>query len=104
MSPVGAWLFAALLADSPVTGDWGQTPGLRQATQDIKPVPPIGVSRILVAPFGTPGRDGRTYWLGEAVSVLIADDISARGLGAITRQARERAYDQLHLPTNGVLS
>jgi Flp pilus assembly protein TadD len=36
--------------------------------------------------------------------VLIADDISARGLGAITRQARERAYDQLHLPTNGVLS
>ena len=39
----------------------------------------------------TPARDGRTYWLGEAVAVLIADDLNARGLGAITRPSRERA-------------
>ena len=63
-----------------------------------------GRPRILVVPFETPGRDGRTYWLGEAVAVLIADDINARGLGAITRPSRERAYDQLHLPPNAVLS
>jgi tetratricopeptide (TPR) repeat protein len=59
---------------------------------------------ILVVPFETPGRDGRTYWLGEAVSVLMADDMNARGLGAIPRQVREHAYEQLHLPPHGVLS
>ena len=60
--------------------------------------------QILVVPFETPGRDGRTYWLGEAISVLIADDMTARGLAAIPRQMREHAYDQLHLPPHGVLS
>ena len=30
----------------------------------------------------------------------MADDVNARGLGAITRPSRERAYDQLHLPPN----
>ncbi len=65
---------------------------------------PESARRILVVPFETSGRDGRTYWLGEAVAVLIADDVNARGLGAITRPSRERAYDQLHLPPNAVLS
>lgn len=62
------------------------------------------VQRVLIVPFETPGRDGRTYWLGEAVSVLIEDDFDARGLGAIPLQMRERAYEQLHLPPHGVLS
>lgn len=61
-------------------------------------------ARILVVPFETPPRDARTYWLGEAAAVLMAADINARGLGAIMRPARERAYDQLHLPANAVLS
>ena len=61
-------------------------------------------ARILVVPFQAPARDGRTYWLGEAVAVLIADEINSRGLGAITRPSRERAYDQLHLPPNAALS
>ena len=68
------------------------------------PVPDLPPPRILVVPFETPGRDGRTYWLGEGVALLIADDINARGLGAITRTARERAYEQLHLPPSAVLS
>jgi Flp pilus assembly protein TadD len=62
------------------------------------------VQQVLVVPFETPGRDGRTYWLGEALSVLIADDMRARGLGAIPRQAREHAYEQLHLPPHVALS
>ena len=60
--------------------------------------------QLLVVPFDTAGRDGRTYWLGEALSVLIADDLSARGVGAIPRQTREHAYEQLHLPPHGALS
>lgn len=59
--------------------------------------------RILVVPFEAP-RDARTYWLGEAAAVVITDDLSARGLGAITRAARERAYEELHLPPHAVLS
>jgi Flp pilus assembly protein TadD/TolB-like protein len=60
--------------------------------------------RILIVPFETPGRDGRTYWLGEAVAILMADDVNGRGMGAITRPSRERAYDQLHLPPSALLS
>ena len=67
-------------------------------------VPPLPPPRILVVPFEAPVRDGRTYWLGEGVALLIADDLNARGLGAITRSARERAYEQLHLPASAVLS
>jgi Flp pilus assembly protein TadD len=74
--------------------------GQAGAAPQVQPEAP----RILVVPFQTPGRDGRTYWLGEAVAVLIADDVNARGLGAITRPSRERAYDQLHLPPNAALS
>jgi Flp pilus assembly protein TadD len=68
------------------------------------PVPPLPPPRILVVPFEAPSRDGRTYWLGEGVALLLADDLNARGLGALTRAARERAYEQLHLPANAVLS
>jgi tetratricopeptide (TPR) repeat protein len=72
------------------------------------PTPPAAkaaapIPRILVVPFETP-RDGRTYWLGEAAAVVMTDDLNARGLGAITRAARERAYDQLHLPPHTALS
>ena len=62
------------------------------------------LSGVLVVPLDTPGNDGRTYWLGEAVSILITDDINARGLTAIGREARARAYEQLHLPANAALS
>jgi tetratricopeptide (TPR) repeat protein len=75
----------------------------RDSATPQPPAAPAG-ERILVVPFEAPLRDGRTYWLGEAAAVLIASDVNARGLGAITRPARERAYDQLHLPPNAVLS
>jgi predicted Zn-dependent protease len=74
------------------------------AAAQTTPVPGLPPPRILVVPFETPGHDGRAYWLGEGVALLIADDINARGLGAITRTSRERAYEQLHLPASAVLS
>jgi Flp pilus assembly protein TadD len=70
----------------------------------LAPVPPLASARILVVPFDTPPNDGRSYWLGDAAAVLIADDLNARGLGAISRTARARAYDQLHLPPNTPLT
>jgi Flp pilus assembly protein TadD len=83
-------LLCALLAGAPSAGQ--------------PAVPALPAPRILVVPFETPPRDGRSHWLGEAVAVLVADDINGRGLGAITRGSRERAYEQLHLPPNAVLS
>jgi len=63
----------------------------------------VSAGRILVVPFEAP-RDGRAYWLGEAAAIVMTDDLNARGLGAITRAARERAYEQLHLPPHTPLS
>ncbi len=91
---IAALLFAALLPGSPKP--CGEAAPPRQ--------PAAATGRILVVPFETPGRDGRAYWLGKAIAILIEDDVNARGLGAITRPSRERAYDQLHLPPNAVLS
>jgi predicted Zn-dependent protease len=85
----------------------------------VKPVQPLPSPHVLVVPFQTPPFDGGSgrpdqgrgpsgdagsYWLGEGVAMLVADDIDARGLGAITRAARVGAYEQLHLPPNAVLS
>jgi len=83
-----------------------QLPTAEPSASTTTPVAQPGAEsrRILVVPFETPGRDGRTYWLGEGVALLLADDINARGLGAITRTVRERAYEQLHLPASAVLS
>ena len=83
---MNVWLFTlALLAAAP-------------PQSAIRPVPSLPAARILVVPFETPPADGRSYWLGDAAAVLIADDLNARGVGAISRAARVRAYDQLHLP------
>ena len=82
-------MIAALLAAMLVVPAGAQTPG---------PIP-----RILVVPFDAP-RDARTYWLGEAAALVMTDDLNARGLGAITRAARERAFEQLHLPPHAALS
>src|SRR3990167_931620 len=60
--------------------------------------------RVLAAPRGDGGPEPRLHWLGEASAVLIADELTARGLGAITRAERVRAFEQLHLPPAASLS
>jgi Flp pilus assembly protein TadD len=102
---IAVLLWALLLPGSPELYAKAASPKPRaEAAAQAPSPPPEAARRILVVPFETSGRDGRTYWLGEAVAVLIADDVNARVLGAITRPSRERAYDQLHLPPNAVLS
>jgi tetratricopeptide (TPR) repeat protein len=60
--------------------------------------------RILVMPFENTRREPRLHWIGEAAALLLADDLSGRGLAAIRRAERVRAFEELHLPANAVLS
>ena len=63
-----------------------------------------GGSRILVIPLDTASAEPRLRWLGEASAILLTDELNARGLGAITRAERIRAFEQLHLPPYATLS
>jgi tetratricopeptide (TPR) repeat protein len=60
--------------------------------------------RILVVPFETLPHEGRYVWLGEAASVLLADDLNALGAPAITRDERREAFDRLQVPPAATLS
>lgn len=60
-------------------------------------------ARVLVMPFDT-GREPRAYWLGEASSVLLADDLRARGVDAIGRDERVRAFARLQVPSVAALT
>lgn len=61
-------------------------------------------SRILVMPFDNPSREPRLHWIAEAASLLIADELNARGVAAIRRAERVNAFEQLHLPAAATLS
>jgi Tfp pilus assembly protein PilF/TolB-like protein len=61
-------------------------------------------SRILVVPFENTQREARLTWLGEASAMLLAEELNARGLSAITRDERVSAFEQLHLPVAASLS
>ena len=63
-----------------------------------------GGSRMLVLPFADSGREARLVWLGEASAILLADGLNARGVSAITRAERVRAFAGLHLPISASLS
>jgi tetratricopeptide (TPR) repeat protein len=65
---------------------------------------PVPASRILVVPFENIQHEPRLHWLSEASAVLLADQLNARGLGAIARDERVRAFEQLHLPLSASLS
>ena len=60
--------------------------------------------RVLVVPFENVQKDLRAHWLAEASAVLLADALNARGMGAITRGERVRAFEELHLPASALLS
>jgi len=83
------WLLAAVLG---VTG---------AHTAAGQPAPG---NRILVVPFETTQHDARTFWLSEASAILLADALGARGLPAIGRDERVRAFEQLRLPPSASLS
>jgi tetratricopeptide (TPR) repeat protein len=55
-------------------------------------------ARVLVVPFDNVALDGRIFWLGEASAVLLADDLNALGVAAITREERRQAFERLQVP------
>jgi tetratricopeptide (TPR) repeat protein len=65
---------------------------------------PAAGSGILVVPFENTRHDLRLHWLSEAAAVLLADELNARGVAAITRADRVRAFEQLHLPQSASLT
>lgn len=83
-------LMAVLLA-------WGGGVGPAAA----QPSPP---PRILVMPFENVSRDGKIFWLSEASAILLADDLNAMGVAAITRVERRKAFDRLQVPPAAVLT
>ena len=66
--------------------------------------PASDAGRILVMPFENVKREPRLHWIGEAAALLLADHLGARGLAPIRRAERVRAFEELHLPSNAVLS
>lgn len=67
------------------------------------PVPPAD-ARVLVVPFDNVALDGRIFWLGEASAVLLADDLNALGVAAITREERRQAFERLQVPPVAALT
>jgi Tfp pilus assembly protein PilF len=55
-------------------------------------------------PFENSKRDARLHWMGEAAALLLTDELEMRGIKAITRAERIRAFDELHLPSATALS
>jgi tetratricopeptide (TPR) repeat protein len=50
------------------------------------------------------GREPRAWWLGEGTSVLLAEDLQALGVDAISRDERLRAFARLQVPAAPTLS
>jgi tetratricopeptide (TPR) repeat protein len=67
-------------------------------------------ARILVMPFSVqtaptaPGEAGSARWLGEAAASLLADSLTASGVGAWPREDRVEVFDRLHLPMTSELT
>jgi Tfp pilus assembly protein PilF/TolB-like protein len=78
--------------------------GVADSRAQGPPAQPSAPTRILVVPFENTQREARLTWLGEASAMLLADELNARGLSAITRDERVSAFEQLHLPVAASLS
>ncbi|HVQ42236.1 MAG TPA: tetratricopeptide repeat protein [Vicinamibacterales bacterium] len=67
-------------------------------------------ARILVMPFSVqaaptaPGEAGSARWLGEAAASLLADSLTASGIGAWPREDRVEVFDRLQVPMTSELT
>jgi tetratricopeptide (TPR) repeat protein len=80
----------------------------------LRPVPALAQStpgsRVLVMPFaadvepGASGGAGAALWLGEAASLLVSEGLTTLGVGALSREERLAAFDELNLPMTSALT
>lgn len=68
------------------------------------PQPTGDGSAVLVSSFDVEAPVGGHAWLGEGASMLLADQLGALGVTAIGRDERERALEDLRLPSRGALA
>jgi tetratricopeptide (TPR) repeat protein len=78
------------------------SPAARETARQTAASPPP--ARVLVMPFDNVTREGRIFWLGEASSVLLADDLNALGVDAFTREERRQAFERLQVPPAATLT
>ncbi len=76
----------------------GSTPAFAQSP------PAADAPRVLVLPFDNPSREPRLYWLSEGASLLLTQELSARGTAAISRDERLAAFQRLQVPPVATLS
>ena len=79
------------------------SPACLSSRAHCQPYPAASLS-ILVVPVREHAARAALHWLSEASAILLADELKARGVGAITRDDRVRAFEQLHLPLAASLS
>jgi tetratricopeptide (TPR) repeat protein len=60
--------------------------------------------RVLVMPFENATGDQRSLWLSEAAAVVLADDLNALGVPAITRDERGAVFERLQVPPAAALT
>jgi tetratricopeptide (TPR) repeat protein len=96
-------IVAAVLAMAPCPWGGRQAIAAAQAPPAIAAISPPAV-RILVMPFENVKRDASIFWLGEASSVLLEDNLNALGLNAISRPERQQAFERLQVPPAAVLT
>jgi Flp pilus assembly protein TadD len=65
---------------------------------------PGDMPRHLVVPFDSTSGDPRVYWLTEASSVLLTEELGGLGVPAISRDDRLLAFDRLRIPAAVTLS
>jgi tetratricopeptide (TPR) repeat protein/TolB-like protein len=68
------------------------------------PAPPPASPAVLVVPLRPTGDDPRSLWLGEGVTLLVSDSLTALGRPAVTRADRIAAFEWLELPHDRELS
>lgn len=91
-------------------------PGWRVTTAVVALVAGVGIQdaaaqvgqtvapQVLVMPLRPTGGDPRTLWLGEGVTLLISDALTAAGRLAVGRTDRIAAFNALELPDDRELS
>jgi len=94
--PAAATLPAVLLA-------LGLAGGICAAAAAQTPAPVV-TGRVLVMPFENASKQARLGWMGEGASILLAAQIEALGVSALSRDERLRAFDRVQVPPRASLS